>query len=158
MRTYLVRTAIAVFLVLFNAGYVFHDLLLGDWFHHHEAGIARDELIIPLIALAFAVYALVLTYLFPMFRQGHARRPLLTTALGFGILMGIVFDALQGGIIEYATMRLPFAVFAVDTAYHVLVEGPLAGLVLAVAYRRWWPQHRPGRVASSLAATVPATM
>lgn len=128
--------AAALFLVLFNVGYVFHEPLMGAWFKQQEAAIARDEFIIPLIAAAFASYSLVLAYLFPIYRAYYAASPLISTAVRFGILMGFVWDALQGGIIEVATFKMPLAVFFVDSGYHVLVEGTIAGLVLA-GVSRW---------------------
>ena len=42
--------ALAVFMVIFNLGYVFHDLLLGEWFHQQQP-FAREHYIIPYIAL-----------------------------------------------------------------------------------------------------------
>ena len=56
--------------------------------------------------------------------------------------MGIIFDALQGGIIEVATFNMPFVVFVVDSGYHVLVEGSMAGLVLAFVSKQWPTQPR----------------
>ena len=35
--------ALAVFIVIFNLGYVFHDLLFGGWFHQHQP-FAREAL------------------------------------------------------------------------------------------------------------------
>jgi hypothetical protein len=138
-RAFVAIAAIAVFLVLFNLGYVFHDVVMGAWLHEQEAAIARDAFIIPLIAAAFAAYALVLAYLFAIYRSYYAESPLMPVAIRFGILMGFVWDALQGGIIEVATFNMPFAVFLVDSGYHVLVEGTIAGVVLALVARRWPP-------------------
>ena len=132
----IIATAI-VFIVLFNMGYVFHDLTLGPWFHEQEHEIAREEFIVPLIGLAFFVYALILTHLFPIYRRAFPNRTPLAVGLRFGILMGIVFDALQGGIIEYATFKMPFIVFVVDSSYHVLIEGTVAGLIVGLTYRKW---------------------
>jgi hypothetical protein len=138
-RTFVAVASVALFLMLFNVGYVFHDLLMGPWLHEREAAIARDEFIIPLIAVAFAAYAVVLGYLFPIYRNYYAGSPLMPTAIRFGILMGFVWDALQGGIIEVATFNMPFSVFLVDSGYHVLIEGTIAGVVLGLVARRWPP-------------------
>jgi hypothetical protein len=135
--------AAAEFLVLFNVGYVFHEPLMGAWFQQQEAAIARQEFIIPLIAAAFVGYSLVLAYLFPIYRAYYAASPLLWTAVRFGVLMGFTWDALQGGIIEVATFKMPFAVFLVDSGYHTFVEGTIAGLVLA-GVARW--AGDPGKV------------
>jgi hypothetical protein len=133
---FFLTAAAALFLVLFNLGYVFHEPLMGAWFQQQEAAIAREQFIIPLIAVAFVAYSLVLAYLFPIYRAYYAALPLVSTSVRFGILMGFVWDALQGGIIEVATFKMPFAVFLVDSGYHVFVEGTIAGLVLAGVARR----------------------
>lgn len=129
MKSY-VLPAVAVFLVTFNLGYVFHDLWLGDWFHAREP-FAREHFDVPLIALAFAAYAALLAHLFPIYRRHHAHRPAWQVGLGFGWMMGVLFDALQGGLIEVATFPMPMEVFLVDSGYHVFVEGTVAGLLLA---------------------------
>jgi hypothetical protein len=141
-RKFVVIAAVTLFLVLFNLGYVFHDLLMGAWLHEQEAAIAREEFIIPLIAAAFLAYSVVLAYLFPIYRSYYARSPLMPTAIGFGILMGFVWDALQGGIIEVATFNMPFAVFLVDSGYHVFIEGTIAGVILGVVASKWPPVLR----------------
>jgi cell shape-determining protein MreD len=78
-----------------------------------------------------------IAHLFPIYRRAYTEAPLLGVGVRFGILMGVVFDALQGGIIEYATFRMPFIVFVVDSSYHVFVEGSVAGLLLALCYRKF---------------------
>lgn len=132
----IISTAI-LFLVLFNVGFVFHEPLMGAWFHQQEASIARENFIIPFIALAYLVYCFLLSYFFPIYvayYPGASRIPL---GLKFGIIMGVLFDALQGGIIEVATFNMPIAVFFVDSGYHVLIEGSIAGLILAFVSKKW---------------------
>ena len=97
-------SALAVFFVLFNLGYVFHDLLFGAWFHE-QIPFAKAHYTIPFIALAFAGHALIVAYVFPAFHAFHAGRSVWANGLIFGIVMGVMFDALQGGIIEVATFE-----------------------------------------------------
>lgn len=133
-KTFVWSTAV-VFMATFNLGYVFHDVLLGSWFHA-QLPFAREHYIIPYIGLAFAIYALVLAHLFPAYRARHRRGSILRVGLRFGWLMGLVFDGLQGGIIEVATFQMPHSVFLVDSAYHIFVEGSIAGLLLAIVQHR----------------------
>ena len=142
---FFVAATVAVFLATFNLGYVFHELVMGAWFQEQEHLIAREKFIIPAIALAFLVYSAILAHLFPIYRRHFGRRSTIPLALQFGLLMGVLFDALQGGLIEYATFRMPFQAFLVDSAYHVLVEGTVAGLVLALVYQRV-VERRPAAV------------
>jgi hypothetical protein len=131
----LLYAALAAFVVIFNLGYVFHELLLHEWFQGQLRGVARTEYIVPLVAVAFVAYVLILSYLYPMFRAAHPSWSAARAGLVFGLLMGFLWDGLQGGLIEYATMRITFASFAVDSAYHTL-EGGLAGVIIASVYRR----------------------
>lgn len=127
--------AAAAFVVIFNLGYVFHELLLHEWFQGQLRGVARQEYIVPLVGVAFAVYGVVVAYLYPMFRRAHPSWSAMRAGVTFGLLMGLLWDGLQGGLIEYATMRISFASFAVDSTYHTL-EGGLAGAVIAWVYGR----------------------
>ena len=136
-KKFLTASTIILFLVLFNIGYVFHELVMGDWFRIHEAAIARAEFIIPLIATAFLVYSFLLSYFYVIYAQYYPGGSRIWTALRFAILMAVIWDALQGGIIEVATFNMPFVVFVVDSGYHVFVEGTIAGLVLAFVSKRW---------------------
>ena len=95
VKTFAIAT-VALFVVLFNLGYVFHDLLLGEWFHRHEP-YAREHFIIPLIAATYLIYCLILAYLYPIYRQHYAGSSSMGVGLRFGLLMGVLFDALQGG-------------------------------------------------------------
>lgn len=128
--------ALAVFAVTFNLGYVFHDLLFGPWFHAHVP-FSREHYVIPLIAAAFVAHALIVAYLLPGYQAARPERSRWVNGLVFGLLMGVLFDALQGGIIEVATFEgMELDVFALDSGYHVLVEGSLAGLVATAVFAR----------------------
>jgi hypothetical protein len=136
-KKFLVGSTAILFLVLFNVGYVFHEVLMGDWFRVEEAAIAREHFIIPFIAIAFLAYSFLLSYFYAIYVHYYPGAARIPTALRFGIIMGILFDALQGGIIEVATFNMPFIVFVVDSGYHVFIEGCIAGLVLALVSKKW---------------------
>jgi cell shape-determining protein MreD len=110
---------------------------MGDWFKSYESEIAREHFIIPLIAVAFLVYSFMLSYFYVIYVKYYKEKSQFATALRFGIIMGIIWDALQGGIIETATFKIPFIVFVVDSGYHVLVEGSIAGLILYFVSKKW---------------------
>jgi predicted histidine transporter YuiF (NhaC family) len=52
-------------MVIFNLGYVFHDLLLGHWVHEKESAITREAYIIP--AIAFILYTIIQSFLLHVF-------------------------------------------------------------------------------------------
>jgi hypothetical protein len=139
MKKYYLIGATVTFMVIFNLGYVFHDLLVGPWFHEQESAIAREEFIIPAIAVAFMIYTVIQAYLLHVFYSFASVRyqwSLTRIALTFGALIGFLWDGLQGGLIEYATMNMPFAVFLVDSSYHTC-EGALTAWLLSLFYRRF---------------------
>jgi len=127
---------LASFLVIFNLGYVFHEIIALDFFKKNIGDITRENYIIPFVALSFVFYTVILTYLYPIFYAYYKSKfsPIATGAI-FGALMGFLWDGLQGGLIEVATFKMPFIVFAVDSSYHVL-EGVLAGIIIAAVYTK----------------------
>lgn len=135
---YLITGTLVTFLVAFNLGYVFHDLTMGNWFHEKIGHITREEYIIPVIGLAYLLYCLIQTFLFPIFYEfasNHWKWERMKTGLLFGLLIGFTWDALEGGIIEYATMPIPFESFLVDSSYHT-IEGGLIGVMLGLIHKR----------------------
>jgi len=139
-KYYLIGTTVT-FLIIFNLGYVFHDLLMGDWLHEKETEIIRTEYIIPAIAIAFLFYSIIQAFLLPIFHfYTHTKYGwnIYKTALVFGSLIGFLWDALQGGIIEYATFNMPLEVVAVDSSFHLL-EGAYTALILAYFYKKYFP-------------------
>lgn len=124
-----------VFLVIFNLGFIFHEIIAADFFARNIGHLTRERYIIPLVALSFAVYSAYLVYLYPMFYERYADR-LGSLAAGalMGGLIGFLWDGLQGGLIEVATFTMPMSVFVVDSAYH-MVEGVLAGVLVAFVMR-----------------------
>ena len=124
------------FIIIFNLGYLFHEVLAKKFFTRTIGQIEREKYIIPLIAIAFIFYCLIQAYLlhiFYFFASINYGWGLKRTAITFGLLMGFFWEALQGGIIEVATFKMPGKVFWVDSTYHVL-EGAITALILAFFY------------------------
>ncbi|MDA0195893.1 MAG: hypothetical protein O2887_17615 [Bacteroidetes bacterium] len=144
MKKYYIVGVLVTFIVVFNLGYVFHDLLLGSWLHEKEAAVSREEYIIPVIALAFFIYSCILAYLLPIFHfyaRTYYKWEIYKTAMVFGGLIGFLWDALQGGMIEYATFNIPVEVFLVDSSYHVF-EGVYTSLLLAFFYSKYYKEAK----------------
>lgn len=138
MKKFLIIGLVVSFVLFFNIGYLFHDLIFGAWFHQKIGHIAREEYIIPLIALGYFLYCLIQTFLFPIFYEYSSRHWDYSPAksgLLFGLLLGFTWDALEGGLIEYATLSIPFESFLLDSSYHT-IEGGAIGLLLSVIYRK----------------------
>jgi hypothetical protein len=133
MSKRLVVGAVVAFVVIFNLGYLFHEVVFADFLKANLGpGVQRQRYIIPVIALAFAVYVALMALVYPVFHlffvvhRGWSR---LATGAALGLFCGFLWDALQGGIIEYATYNVSLAAMLVDSTYHLL-EGALAGSII----------------------------
>jgi hypothetical protein len=139
MKKYFIIGTLVAFIIIFNLGYVFHEIIMRAFFRETIGPIQRESYIVPLIALAFILYTLFQAYFFPIYyayawdRYGWS---LLKTAIIFGAMIGFLWDGLQGGMIEVATFKMPAIVFWVDSGYHTL-EGVLMALILAYFYRKY---------------------
>jgi hypothetical protein len=145
--------AFLAFVVIFNLGYVFHEIVAADFLMAgFGAGVQRAQYLIPVIALAFAIYVALLALAYPVVhlyfaeRRGWSR---VATGALLGLFCGFLWDALQGGIIEYATYNVSLAAMLVDSVYHT-AEGTLAGSIIGAVYRP--PPAPPGTRPQGLAA------
>ena len=138
MSKRLILGGVVAFVVIFNVGYVFHELVGAAFFRANFApGVQRPSYNVPVIALAFAIYVGLMGLAYPVaysyFTERLAWSRTRTGAL-LGLYCGFLWDALQGGIIEYATYNVSLVAMLVDSTYHVL-EGIVAGAILGAFYR-----------------------
>ena len=139
MKRYWLFGGLATFIIIFNLGYVFHEIIMGKFFAEHIGALQRDAYIIPLIALAFVLYIAFQAYFLPIYYEFTSKQygwTLGKTAIVFGAMIGFFWDGLQGGMIEVATFKMPAIVFWYDSGYHTL-EGILAACLLAFFYRKF---------------------
>jgi hypothetical protein len=139
MKKYFLIGGSITFLVIFNLGYVFHEILMGDFFKQTIGPIQRENYIIPLIAIAFILYTVFQAYFLPIYYQYTREKyqwTLTKTSVIFGAIIGFFWDGLQGGMIEVATFKMPGIVFWVDSGYHT-GEGILTALILSFFYRKY---------------------
>jgi hypothetical protein len=139
MKKYFLIGGAVSFFVIFNLGYVFHEIVMGDFFKRTIGEIQRESYIIPLIAIAFFCYTVFQAYFLPIYFSYTSKVyhwNLTRTAIVFGAIVGFFWDGLQGGIIEVATFTMPMIVFWYDSMYHTF-EGILMSLILAGFYWRF---------------------
>jgi hypothetical protein len=124
--------------VIFNLGYVFHEVLAASFFKSSFGpGVQRDAYIIPVIFLAFVIYVTLMALAYPVAhlyfseKRGWSR---VSTGAVLGLFCGFLWDALQGGIIEYATYNVSLQAMLVNSTYHT-AEGVLCGVILGFFYR-----------------------
>ena len=138
MKKYYLVGSLVTFVVIFNLGYVFHEIIMGSFFKEQIGSIQRETYIIPLIAVAFVLYIAFQSYFLPVYYEYASKNynwSLTKTAVVFGAIIGFLWDGLQGGMIEVATFKMPAIVFWYDSGYHTL-EGILAALILSFFYKR----------------------
>lgn len=139
MTKRLVLGAIAALVVIFNLGYLFHEVIAAGLFRSGLGpGVQRAGYIIPVIFTAFAIYVGLMALVYPVFHAYFVeRRGRSAIAAGaiLGLFCGFLWDALQGGIIEYATYNVSLTLMLADSAYHV-AEGVLAGAIIGGFQRR----------------------
>ncbi|MDB4965244.1 MAG: hypothetical protein JWN44_933 [Myxococcales bacterium] len=138
MNKWLVLGAFVAFIVIFNLGYLFHEVIAADFLKaSFGPGVQRAHYIIPVIFVAFVLYVTLMGLAYPVFhlyfseRRGWSR---VATGALLGLFCGFLWDALQGGIIEYATYNVSLPSMLVDSAYHTF-EGALAGTIIGAFYR-----------------------
>jgi len=139
MKKYYLLGGFLSYVIIFNLGYVFHEIIMGDFFKVHIGAIQRDGYIIPLIAFAFVLYIAFQAYFLPIYYDYASRKynwSLTKTAVVFGAITGFFWDGLQGGMIEVATFKMPGIVFVYDSGYHTL-EGVITALLLAFFYKKF---------------------
>jgi hypothetical protein len=146
MKKYYLIGGLVTYAIIFNLGYVFHEIIMGNFFKEHIGAMQRESYIIPLIAIAFALYIAFQAYFLPIYYEFASKKygwSLTRTAVIFGAIIGFFWDGLQGGMIEVATFKMPAIVFWYDSGYHTF-EGVLTSLLLAFFYNKF-----PSRPASS---------
>jgi hypothetical protein len=112
---------------------------MGEWFHEKIGHITREHYIIPLIGVSYFLYCAIQTFLFPIFFEyasKHWNWTATKSGIMFGLLIGFTWDALEGGLIEFATMPIPLESFILDSIFHTL-EGGMLGFILAKVYNKW---------------------
>jgi hypothetical protein len=62
MKKYFLIGGLATFVVIFNFGFVVHEIMMGNFFKEQVGAIQRETHIIPLIALAFVLYTTFQAY------------------------------------------------------------------------------------------------
>jgi hypothetical protein len=137
MNKRLVLGGVVAFLVIFNLGYVFHEIAFADFFRaSFGPGVQREHYIIPVIFTAFVLYVTLMSVVYPVFYEYFSKNrgwPKVATGALLGLFCGFLWDALQGGIIEYATYNVTLTAMVIDSTYHTL-EGVLAGSIIGAVY------------------------
>ena len=130
----LLMAAIGSFVVMFVLSFVWHKLLMGSFYMQGD-GTTRDvchraEAIIPLIAAAYAILAVIMAYIYPKGVEGDNK---LMNGLRFGAVIGLLWifpsQLVMHGVLNSFTLN----VILVDSVWHMVEQG-IGGIVIAYIY------------------------
>ncbi|MFC2103340.1 hypothetical protein ACFLSS_02810 [Bacteroidota bacterium] len=105
---------------------LWHVLIMGDYYSKRQA-IAEPNMLF--IILAYAILALLMTYIFP---QGYKGGAPLKEGLRFGATMGLLW-ILPLGVIMHAVQGTSGKLILIDSLWHVVEQG-VGGIVIAYIY------------------------
>ena len=115
--------------VMLFLGFLWHTVILGDFYDTHLAAAARDEPKMSFIILGYLVLALLMAYMFPLGYKGGSA---VTEGLRFGILIGLLW-ILPLQLVFHGLLNIGLAGGLVDASWHVVEEG-VGGIIIAIVY------------------------
>jgi len=129
----LIIATLAGFFTLFILGYVWHILLMSDFYANHQGRIGnvdREEPLILYIALGTFVLAFLMSYMYPKGMEGSNH---IMDGLKFGAIIGLLWVLPHNIVLYGATTVLSKTAILGDGLWHIVEEG-LGGLVIALVY------------------------
>lgn len=124
----LVLGAVAAFVVMFAASWVWHEALMAD-FYQAEAMPMRASPMMWAVAAGYGVLALLMAWMYP---KGHEGGSAWAEGAKFGAVIGILWTVpIQ--LILYGVMEGAFSMVYVDGGWH-LVEQALGGIAIAMVH------------------------
>ena len=118
------------FIVMFLLSYLWHALLLADFYRENTPAI-REQYQIQFIAFGYLVLAFLMSYIYPKGYQGGKSVP---EGLNFGVIVGLLW-ILPYSIILHGVMAYPRKLVLVDAIWHMVEQG-IGGIVIASLYRK----------------------
>ena len=110
-------------------GFLWHTVIMGDFYDTHLAAVARDEPMMPFVILGYLVLALLMAYMFPLGYKGGSA---VTEGLRFGILIGLLW-ILPLQLVLHALLNTGLTGALVDAGWHVVEQG-VGGIIIAMVY------------------------
>ena len=117
------------FVVMFVLGFLWHQIIMGDFYDNQMSQVLRVELRIPFVILGYIVLAFLMAYVYPMGYQGGSP---LKEGLRFGVLIGLIW-VLPHGLVALGTENITVAGGLVDAIWHVVEQG-IGGVVIGLVY------------------------
>ena len=113
----------------FLLGYLWHMLVMGDFYTTHTAALAREEPNMLFIILGSLVLAILMAYTYPIGYKGGSA---VKEGFRFGALIGLIWT-LPLSLIFTGIWNYPLVAALVDSGWHIIEQG-LVGIVIAFIY------------------------
>lgn len=112
--------------------YIWHDLLMLDFYKDNMRLIFRLDVKFEWVVAGYVLLGLLMAYIFPLGFKGG--KPI-NEGIRFGVLMGLV-AFLPSQLVLYGLANIDLNAALVESAWHVVEQG-VGGLVIALAYDRF---------------------
>jgi len=122
---------VAVVVVTFLLGVLWHLFLLADFYEAQHQGLTREEPNMAVIIVGHLILGFLMALVYPI---GYKGGPPVKEGFRFGALIGLIW-ILPLSVILHGVWNLPLTGVIVDSAWHVVEEG-IAGIGIALVYGR----------------------
>ena len=126
-----VTGAIAAFAVMFPLSFIWHEVLMGDYYAEILASVARAEPNLVLIGGGYLITAVVMAYVYPIGYKGGSG---VGEGLRFGALIGLLWW-LPANVVLAGVYETTLVSGLVDGAWHI-AEGAAGGIVIGMLHAR----------------------
>ena len=134
----LLTSAAVAFVAMFVLSYLWHEIIMADYYASNTPQLTRDEFIVPLIAAGYVVLAIVMAYMYPLGYKGGSA---MVEGFRFGAVVGVLVW-LSTNLVYTAIWNYPMGTALVDSAWHVVEEG-IGGMAIALVFARGTNEHTP---------------
>ena len=131
----MIFATVAAFIVMFLLGYLWHAVLMVDFYASNPGEIGnagRETPKIPFIILGYLFLALVMAYIYPKGAEGSNH---VMDGLKFGAIVGFLWIVPHSTALYGATTLFSKTGIFGDGIYHI-VEGAIGGIIIAMIYRK----------------------
>ena len=127
----LALSACAGLVVMLVLSWIWHVLVMDDYFRSEFGGVMRADYDYLFIVLGYVVLALLMAYIYPL---GYQSGPPEREGLRFGVLIGLLW-VLPASLVGLGGLNLSLNGIMVDAVWHLLEQGA-GGVAIASAYQR----------------------
>ncbi len=128
----LLIAALAAFVVMFLLGYLWHVVLMADFYQSNsgEVAVDRQTPMLFYIGLGYLSLSLVMAYIYPKGAEGDSH---IMDGIKFGAIMGFLWIVPLSSVLYGATIITSKTLVFGDGLYHI-VEGAIGGALIAMVY------------------------